>query len=163
MHPTDVVLHLDELIRRQEYQPAELLDTDYTVTTVGAGREDELRRTFLDPSGSETESDLSIRLRDLAAAAPRWSRKIIRDPTERAVALYAYADQLGEVVVPVLRVNSPELGETITRQLLLALRQACRDRGLTRVSITDPHLSDAMRSAALGGRCSLTSYRCSAR
>jgi GNAT superfamily N-acetyltransferase len=149
MHPTDVILHLDELIRRQEYQPAELLDTEYTVTTVGAGREDELRQAFLDPSGSETESNFSARLRELAAAAPSWVRKVICDPSGRAVAIYAYAEQHGEVVVPIVRVNSPALGETITRQLLLGLRQACRDRGLTRVSITDPHLSDAVRSAAL--------------
>jgi GNAT superfamily N-acetyltransferase len=149
MHPTDVVLHLDELIRRQEYQPAELLDTEYTVTTVGPGREEELRRAFLDPSGSEEESDLSVRLRALAAAAPSWVRKVIRDPSGRAVAIYAYAEQHGQLVVPIVRVSSPDLGETITRQLLLLFRQASRDRGLTRVCITDPHISEAVHSAAL--------------
>jgi GNAT superfamily N-acetyltransferase len=149
MHPTDVVLHLDELIRRQEYQPAELLDTEYTVTTVGPGREDELRRAFLDPSGSEEDSDLSVRLRGLAAAAPNWVRKVIRDPSGRAVAIYAYAEQHGQLAVPIVRVSSPELGETITRQLLLLFRQASRDRRLPRVCITDPHLSKAVHSAAL--------------
>jgi len=149
MQPTDVVLHLDELIRRQEYQPAELLDTEYTVTTVGPGREDELRRVFLDRLGREAEGVFSTRLRELAAAAPVWTRKVVRDPSGQAVALYAYGEQHGEVVVPVLRVNSSELGETITRQMLLVLRRACRGLGLSRISLTDPNLSDAVRSAAL--------------
>jgi GNAT superfamily N-acetyltransferase len=149
LRPTDVAVRIDELMRAQEYRPADLLNTEYTISSAAPGGEHELITTFTNTPGNELPSQLSNRLRQLAGAAPEWNRKLIRDPVGTPTALYVYGEKSGEIVVPVLRVRSFNIGDTIIRQLLLALRQECRNRGTDILRLSDPHLSQSVRSAAL--------------
>ena len=149
LRPADVIVHLDELTRAQLYRPAELLHTEYALAAVGSGREQEML-AFLDEAGGERKPEFLRRMREIAATTPRWERRVIRDPGGAAVAVYAMGREESALVVPVLRVKSGHrLSDTIARQVLFRLRQECRAQGLRLVRLTDPHLPQMVRLAAV--------------
>jgi GNAT superfamily N-acetyltransferase len=149
LRPADVIVHLDELTRAQLYRPAELLHTEYALAAVGSGREQEML-AFLDEAGGERKSTFLHRMREIAATTPRWERRVIRDPGGAAVAVYAMGREESTLVVPVLRVKpGHRLSDTIARQVLFLLRQECRAQGLRLVRLTDPHLPQMVRLAAV--------------
>jgi GNAT superfamily N-acetyltransferase len=149
LRPADVIVHLDELTRAQLYRPAELLHTEYALAAVGSGREQEML-AFLDEAKGERRTEFLRRMREIAATTPRWERRVIRDPGGAAVAVYATGKEKSALIVPILRVKPDHrLSDTIARQVLFLLRQECRAQGLRLVRLTDPHLPQMVRLAAV--------------
>ena len=146
MRPSDVIVHLDELARAQAYQPAQLQDTQYTLTHVRSGAESDLLRFLHDNQGEKMTRYLAL-TRQLLAQGPRWSRSILRDPSDNPIALYVTGVDEEELVVPLLRVNDPRLEETISHQLLFIIRKLARAEGRSVIRITDPNLADSMKRA----------------
>ncbi|MEW9518761.1 GNAT family N-acetyltransferase [Streptomyces tubercidicus] len=145
--PSTVTLHADELRQAQVYRPADLMGTEFRSGEVAPGAEDELV-AFFHQSGGDDGSPFAERLRSLNEGAVAWRRELLRDGQGRPVALYAWALDGRTLVVPVLRTASHVLEETLARQLLFLIKRLGRDYGAEIIRISDPHPSEAAKSAA---------------
>ncbi len=141
MHPSDVILHVDELSRAQAYQPVQLQDTRYRLAPVRSGTEAELL-TFLHSAEGEKKTQYLELIRGIAAGGPTWRRTVLRNPDNKPIAFYATGEVSGELVVPILRIASARLEQTITRQILFQARDQARREGLSVVRITEPNLAN---------------------
>ncbi len=146
MRPSDVVLQLDELARAQEYRPAQLEDTQYELAAVRSRQEDDVL-LFMQDSKGERKSGYQAMIRGLLADGPRWNRLILRDPRGEPVAFLVAGMDDVQLAVPVLRVRSHQLAETVIRQLLFYLRKQACAAGRNIIRITDPMLSDPVSRA----------------
>jgi hypothetical protein len=143
MRPSDVIVQLDELARAQEYQPAQLQDTQYTLTPVRSRSEAELLQ-FLHDNKGERKADYLAMIRKLLSEGPRWNRLILRDPRGEPVAFFVTGTDDAQLIVPVLRVKAQRMEETIIRQLLFHTRKQARAAGKSVIRITDRALADTM-------------------
>jgi GNAT superfamily N-acetyltransferase len=140
MHPSDVIVHVDELSRAQAYQPVQLQDTRYRLAPVRSGTEVELL-TFLHADGGERKSQYLELIRGIAAGGPLWSRTTLRSPDDKPIAFYATGEVGEELVVPILRIAGARLEQTTTRQILFQIRDQARRQGLRIIRITEPDLA----------------------
>ena len=140
MHPSDVILHVDELSRAQAYQPIQLQDTGYRLAPVRSGTETELL-TFLHTAQGEQKAHYLELIREIAAGGPLWTRTVLRNPDNKAIAFYATGELGEELVVPVLRIVGARLEQTITRQILFQVRDQARREGRRIIRITEPNLA----------------------
>ena len=140
MHPSDVILAVDELARAQAYQPLQLQDTRYRLVPVRAGTEEELL-TFLHNSQGEQKTAYLDLIRSVAAAGPQWTRLVLRDPHGKPVAFYVTGESGQELAIPVLRIAEPRMEQTLTRQILFQVRDQARRENCSIVRITEPNLA----------------------
>jgi GNAT superfamily N-acetyltransferase len=140
MHPSDVILHVDELSRAQAYQPVQLQDTRYRLAPVRSGTEGELL-TFLHSAEGERKGQYLELIREIAAGGPLWTRTVLRDPDDKPIAFYATGEVGEELVIPILRVTGARLEQTITRQILFQIRDQARRAGRSIIRITEPGLA----------------------
>ncbi|TKA04914.1 GNAT family N-acetyltransferase [Actinacidiphila oryziradicis] len=148
LRPSEIVVHVDELIRAQAYQGRDLLGTSFSDGAVPAGQEERLA-VFLDQPSGERKSSFHARLRDLASKPATWDRRWILDGDGRPAALYCMRQQDGQMEVSLLRTAvSHPLAGTLARQLLYLLKGMCRDQGISVLRLSDPNLSKDIRTAA---------------
>jgi predicted transcriptional regulator/GNAT superfamily N-acetyltransferase len=153
--PTDLIVRLDEMRDAANYSPARLLNSGYTVSSVGSKAEAELR-PLLNYAAGETAAEFRAAIRSpVAATDPSQARKVLRDPDGAVIAgLFASPTPNpnphsgGHVLeVTFLRVAPSRLAKTTAIQLLHVLRKrACRDE-LTAIVVTDPYISAVVRDA----------------
>ncbi|MGO9672176.1 MAG: GNAT family N-acetyltransferase, partial [Streptosporangiaceae bacterium] len=141
MHPSDVILHVDELARAQAYQPVQLQDTGYRLAPVRAGAETELL-TFLHSAEGEQKARYLALIRGIAAGGPKWTRTVLRSPDDKPIAFYATGETDEELVVPIFRVAAPRLEQTTTRQILFQMRDQARRASRSLIRITEPELAN---------------------
>ncbi|MEU4397764.1 GNAT family N-acetyltransferase [Micromonospora orduensis] len=146
MHPSDVVIHLDELVRAEAYRPAALLDTAFRRQLLGLGHDADLQRMANTRSG-ERPRDFQRLLRDLALA--HRERTGLFGPDNMLVATFSAYRDGAELVVPLARVADHPLGDTLARQLLFLLRQEARQAGAVVIRLADAHATAPIRLAAL--------------
>jgi len=146
LRPADVVIHLDELARAEAYRPAALLGTNYRRQMIGVDRNDDLT-ILANPSAGERPRDFLKHCRNLAVSG--CERVGIYDPGDRLVAAIATAGTKTVLTVPLLRVASTAVADTMARQLLFQLREQARTVGAAIIAITDRYLPQAVRLAAL--------------
>jgi GNAT superfamily N-acetyltransferase len=140
MHPSDVILHVDELSRAQAYQPVQLEDTRYRLAPVRSGTEAELL-TFLHGAEGERKGQYLDLIREIASGGPLWSRTVLRNPDHKPVAFWATGEVGDELVVPILRVTGARLEQTITRQILFQIRDQARSTARGIIRVTEPGLA----------------------
>lgn len=146
MRPSDVVVQLDELARAQEYRPAQLEGTQYALTPVRPRSDADLLPFMHDNKGERKPGYLAM-IRRLLAEGPLWDRLILRDPRGDPIAFFVTGADDSQLLVPVLRVRTGRLEETVTRQLLFLLRKQACAGGMNAIRITDLALADtAMRA-----------------
>lgn len=145
--PALVTQHVDELRQAQVYRPADLLGTAFSVEEVASGGEGELVAFFQQADG-DSGTAFAARLAALDSDGVLWHRELLRDDSGHPVALYAWVMDGRTLKVAFLRTAAHWLEETLARQLLFMLKRLGRERGAQVVSIADPHLSPAARSAA---------------
>jgi hypothetical protein len=146
LRPSDVVVHLDQLAQAAAYQPAALLGTGYSMQQLPPGHDSELRELFLNRPAGERRAEFDRLLR-AATGTPEASRRVIRDPAGDLAALLISSRNNGEILVPFMRVAAHRLQSTLGRQLLLILRQDARQARVSRIQVTEPHLSATIRHA----------------
>lgn len=146
MRPVDVIIHLDELVRAEAYRPVTILNTTYSERLLGSGQEN-LAEPLADIANGERPQQLLRTLRDLATA--RHERVTIQDGDGQIVAVFS-AVRVGHTLeVPLLRVSSQALGDTLARQLLFRLRDRARAMRTPVLRITDAHVSQHARMAGI--------------
>lgn len=140
LHPANVILHVDELARAQAYRPVQLQDTGYRLAPVGSQAETELL-TFLHLQDGEQKSGYLQLVRRIAAGGPKWTRTVLRTPQDEPIAFFVTGTADGELTVPIFRVATRHLEQTVTRQILFRLRNQARRDGCSLVRITEPDLA----------------------
>ncbi|MFG1926385.1 GNAT family N-acetyltransferase [Cryptosporangium sp. NPDC048952] len=145
MRPSDVVIHIDELARAEAYRPGALMDTHFQRQLLGVGRDAELVGLRNNTEG-ERPGDLQRRLRALAQAG--HERVGITGPDGSLIAAFVVVKEAFALQVPLLRVRSHPLADTLARQLLFLLRSEARQASLPVLQLTDPHISSPVRLAA---------------
>jgi hypothetical protein len=146
MRPADVVLHVDELARAQAYQPVQLQDTEYRLAPVRSGSEDELL-LFLNVGEGEHKAKYLSWVRPLLAAGRRWARTILRNPEGSPIAFYVAGVHDNQLEIPVLRIISQRIENTIARQLLYIIREESIRQRRPVMRITDPCLASNVAAA----------------
>ncbi len=148
MRPADVVIHIDELTHAEAYRPAELLNTGYTRQLIGTGQDlDKDILPLVNTASGERPRQLFRTLRDLALAG--HERMAIHSPEGSLAAAVSVRAAAGALEVPLLRVASGALADTLARQLLFYLRRRAVDAARHVLRITDPYLPWPLRQAAL--------------
>ncbi|HEX3957466.1 MAG TPA: hypothetical protein VHZ03_12680 [Trebonia sp.] len=142
MRPSDVILHVDALSHAQEYQPARLEQTQYTLERVSSGAEAELLQ-FLHVDQSEKRVDYLSLVRGLLAQGHRIEPIVMRNPHGGPIALFITKLDQHELTVPLLRVNDKRLEDTVIRQILFYVRKQVLINGKSIIRITDPHLGSS--------------------
>jgi GNAT superfamily N-acetyltransferase/predicted nucleic acid-binding protein len=140
MHPSEVILAVDELARAQAYRPVQLQDTRYRLVPVRSGSEGELL-AFLHTSQGEQKAHYLDLIRRVAAGGPQWTRLVLRDPADKPVAFFVTGDTEQELTVPILRIAGAQLEQTVTRQILFRLRNQARRENRSIVRITEPSVA----------------------
>lgn len=140
MLPSDVILHVDELARAQEYQPAQLEQTQYTLRRVASRAEADLL-PFLRVEQGERKADYLALVRGMLAQGHRIEPIVLRDPSGAPIALCITNVDEDSLLVQILRINSRRLEDTVVRQMLFYIRKQAVASGLSIMRICDPHLS----------------------
>lgn len=142
MRPSDVVLHVDALARVQEYQPARLEQTQYTLARVAARAEAELL-PFLRIEQGEKKADYLALTRRLLAQGQRVDPIVLRDPRREPIAIFITRVDGNEFTVPLLRINYKRLEDTVIRQMLFYIRKQAVASRISIIRITDPHVGSS--------------------
>ncbi|MEA2642056.1 MAG: hypothetical protein QOF51_3450 [Chloroflexota bacterium] len=139
LRPSDVITHIDELEHAENYRPAALRGTGYSVQDTAA-----LSETFLDPMLStatgERRRQFRAHLRSIAGDRALTGHHV-RSPEGEVVVAWATGQPVagGELSVPLLRASRAPVAPTIVRLLLLRLRMEAIERGTDSVRVSDPH------------------------
>lgn len=144
MLPVDVITHLDELVRAEAYRPAGLLGTAWSSRLLGAGDATRARHLVADGERPKGFQDLLDSL-----ARDQRERVGVFDPTGHMAAAYCAFIQNSELLVPLARVASVSIGDTLARQIIFRLRQLAREKSVPTIRLTDDHVSRSLRLAAL--------------
>ncbi|MBX6752063.1 MAG: GNAT family N-acetyltransferase [Micromonosporaceae bacterium] len=145
LRPVDVVLHIDELVRAEAYRPVALHDTSYRRQLLGVGH-DAAIDSLLSTETGERQREFRAYIRDLTIQG--HNRFGLFGPDNALIAAYCTYNLEGQLLVPLLRIRSSSIQDTLARQLLFVLRQLAVETGSDVIQITDPHLSRAVRLAA---------------
>lgn len=144
LRPSDLIAHLDELANGIRYRPAELRGTGFTVVEYGAGAETVLDQ-FLDNSAGERKADYHRRLRQIVADS-RVSRRWVRDPQDRVVAVWATRCESTSLEVGLFRIGRSPLAATVGRLIAFELRQQALDLSVRAIRVSDSHLPAGLRA-----------------
>nr|WP_199323975.1 GNAT family N-acetyltransferase [Coleofasciculus sp. FACHB-SPT36] len=146
IHPNNLIIQLDELRRKPEYQPVRLAGTLLKQNRVQIGQQNILTDYF--QSCNETRADFQQRLRRFLAEPDKFECLVILENENQPVALVVYdRHKIHELEIPILRVGSNPLAATIAHHLLFqaASVSAREQRQFTR--ITDPYLEETLTKA----------------
>lgn len=146
MRPVDVIIHLDELVRAEAYRPITVLNTTYSERLLGSGQES-LAEPLADVANGERPQQLLRTLRELGTA--RHERVSIQSGDGQIVAVFSAVADGHTLEVPLLRVSNHAVGDTLARQLLFRLRDRAQAMRTPVLRITDTHVSQHARLAAV--------------
>lgn len=141
--PADFIVHLDELRDSANYRPSELLDTGYTISQASSTEERELE-VLINHGRGENRRDFLRRARIAAAeVGHKGSRRVLRDPNGAICGGLFATCRDGLLDLSLIRATDPKLPRTIANQMVLLARQEARERGATRIVITDDAITPA--------------------
>lgn len=147
LQPSDVIVHIDELVRAEAYRPAALLQTTYRRQLIGAGQDKQMAG-LVNRLSQEAPRDFQRLARDIAASG--LERVGVVAPDGTLVAAFVAAAEAAVLMVPLLRVAAGSQADTLARQVLFLLRHRARELKATTIRLTDPHPSSPIVLAALG-------------
>lgn len=145
IRPTDLIIQLDELRRKPEYQPSRLAGTDLRQTAVPSGEVSIFNDYFQSYKQGETKAEFQQRLRRFIAEPDKFESLVVVEGENKALALVVYdRHKRHELEIPMFRVGDNPLAPTIAHHLLFqaASLSAREQRQFTR--ITDPRLQEVV-------------------
>lgn len=143
--PSDLIIHLDELRRQQEYQPARLAGTSIELRRVQSQEQRSLAAHFQHDAQGESRADFERLLRRVLATPMTIECLLALDEAQTPLLLIAYdRSHPDRLTIPLLRVRRGVLAPTLARYIVLAMvaRSAREGRQITRV--TDPALDELL-------------------
>ncbi len=148
IHPEELILQLDELRDKPDYQPVRLSGTNLEQIQVKSGQEDVLANYFYNSQVKENQAEFQQQLRRYLAESDKFECVVVRESDTNPLALIVYGKhKTHELEIPILRVGNHKLSSTLARHIIFKsiLKSAREQRHFTR--ITDPYLEDAVTEA----------------
>jgi hypothetical protein len=143
-----LIIQLDELRRKPEYQPSRLAGTDLRQTAVQSGEVSIFNDYFQSYKQGETKAEFQQRLRRFIAEPDKFESLVVLEAENKALALVVYdRHKRHELEIPMFRVGDNPLAATIAHHLLFqAVSLSAREqRQFTR--ITDPRLQEVVTTS----------------
>ena len=143
--PAALIVQLDEVRRKTDYQPVRLAGTLIQIQLVHRSQEPILTDHFNAEDQGEKKRDFQRRLRQILANPDKFKCYVVLERENEPLALIAYGRQKShELEIPMLRVRYGSLTATLARHLIFRSisLSACENRQFTR--ITDPYLEETV-------------------
>ncbi|AVH70089.1 GNAT family N-acetyltransferase [Nostoc sp. 'Lobaria pulmonaria (5183) cyanobiont'] len=144
----ELLIQLDELRNKPDYQPVRLAGTLLKQVPVQRGQEDLLTNYFTCINQGETKTAFQQQLRRFLAELDKFDCYIVVEGENQPLALFVYGKhKKNELEVPLLRVGNNHLSATLVRHLIFQsiLHSANEHRQFTR--ITDLTLDETVITA----------------
>lgn len=149
LHPTAVPTYLDVERASTAYQSAQLQNTDFTVGRLDRELTTEEVNRLLDRPGGERLTEFRALLSELAGRSTSdVDRQVLFDGAGHLWAVWA-TRRSGALEVPLLRIASGPLQQTLAAQLSKVLRDAANSNKKTVIRATDPHLQRGVVAALI--------------
>lgn len=146
IHPTDLIIHQDALIREAEYQPARLAGSHIQRKRVSLEQSNLLENLFQQPQ-SEKKSEFRQKIHPFLADPHTFEVDIIQNK-EQPIAFIVYSRQNPEILeIPFLRVVDDPLASTLGIHLIHNAVTICAQEGRILTKFTEKHLSNAVLNA----------------
>jgi len=148
LRPSDIIIHLDELIREDEYRPGRLSGTTVISRRLQSKEQSSLSRIFQSISEGERMSELKENLRKYAAHPDTCTLNVVSRDKEGPLALVVYIrpDQ-HTLEIPIIRSVSSSIAPTVIRNILLQSIFMSAKEGRYFTKVTDRYLSPVLRAA----------------
>ena len=144
LSPSEFVRDLDEAVRADWYEPAELDHTAVELREVDASTLSSLAAAFVNHQAGETIRDLRAEL-DRFSADPHRIRLQVVDVDGRPRALWCLEQVDDQLRCHLLRVNAGKGESVVARHLLSKLREQRNDSQVLTVRLLDAGLSSAVQ------------------
>jgi predicted nucleic acid-binding protein len=144
VHPETLVLYLAEIEDAERFRPASLHATRCAVQDSTAGIEGRFAH-LLATGGGERRKDYNSALRRLAST-PETRIRHVTDAAGQVLVAWAESRQ-AKLEIPLLRISTDALADTVLRLFLFEMRSVCLAEQLPSVVVTDPHSSSRVVSA----------------
>ncbi|WP_066426515.1 GNAT family N-acetyltransferase [Anabaena sp. 4-3] len=144
----ELVIQLDELRNKPDYQPVRLAGTLLKLVPVQKGQEDLLTNYFTCINQGETKTGFQQQLRRFIAEVEKFDCYAVFEEENKPLALFVYGKhKQNELEIPLLRVGDNHLSGTLARHLIFQsiLHSANEHRQFTR--ITDLWLQETVTNA----------------
>lgn len=144
LRPSDLIIHVDELLRKDDYCPSRILGTQLKRRLIKSGEQGYISDIFSNSNPGEGKTVFQSKLQTIIGMTPKSEIEIWEFERDQ-IALIACIHDKNELVVPILRIRKGTLYKTISRHVLLDLKlKACRNNcGI--VSITDQNIDSGIR------------------
>lgn len=146
--PIELIIHLDELRRKAEYQPVRLAGTELKKKPLQRGEESICNDYFNSDKHGGTKAEFQQRLHRFIAETDKFECFIVLEEENNPLALVVYdRHKRHELEIPIFRVADNSIAATIAHHLLFeaASIAASEKRQFTR--ITDPQLQEVVTTA----------------
>lgn len=143
IRPSNLIVHLDELVREAEYQPARLAGSRIKINLVKSGQDTHLADVFRYSTSKKSKATFQQQINHYLADPIRFKTCIVKDANENPLALIVYAKQRDDMLeIPIFRLMQGSSSSTLARYLLFQsiIISVNENRKLTK--ITDQELSE---------------------
>jgi GNAT superfamily N-acetyltransferase/predicted nucleic acid-binding protein len=149
LHPTDLIIRLDELQRVNEYQPVRFVQTQCTIKLIRQD-EDKLAAHFCNNSLREKQSELLAHLRFYLSSPKKYKCLVIIDKPQNPLALLVIdisSNNSNEMNICLLRVGRSKLASTLARQMVKQCLLLTQRKGAKLTKVNDRFLEDEVQAA----------------
>ncbi|MBD2455380.1 GNAT family N-acetyltransferase [Nostoc sp. FACHB-87] len=146
--PNELLIQLDELHNKPDYQPIRLAGTLLKQIPVQKGQEDLLTNYFNCQNQGETKTEFQQQLRRFLTESEKFNCYIVIEDKNQPLALFVYGKhKRDELEIPLIRVAKSHLSGTLARHLIFQslLHSAYENRHSTR--IRDVNLDETITNA----------------
>jgi GNAT superfamily N-acetyltransferase len=119
IHPTDIIVRLDELRREAEYQPVRLAGTNIEKKRVQSGHQRALISLFLSYAQGESKAEFQKKLRYFLSEPDKFECFTIGRKEEYPIALIVYdREEKHELKIPIFRFKDNKITPTVLRHCI---------------------------------------------
>jgi predicted nucleic acid-binding protein len=148
LRPSELIIHLDQLRRESEYQPARLAGTLVSIELISKGQEEKIASVFHEPSKGEAKKDFLLHLRTMLAKPQQYSCYVAKDASNDLLALLVYDNTIEhELRVPLFRVKNTSLAPSISRYVIHLATRTAGERNNRIIVFSDEKISDIIKDA----------------
>lgn len=147
LRPADLVIHIDEIRREREYQPARLSGTVIKIALVKSGQEEILTKTF---QQQESKTSFQNQLRVYLSDLTNYVCHQVIDEHNTLLALFVYKKSCNDTFeIPLIRVKKNKLSPTLARHLIIEAIHNSIEADKTLTKITDPFINSELKEGLI--------------
>ncbi len=145
VRPSELIVHIDELVRKTAYQPVRVAGSLIQVNRVQSQQNSDLIAQF---AQNEKKNDFEQRLYGFLSEPQRFEVNVVRDTDQRLLALVVYDKATTHRLdVPMFRVANSYLARSLTSHLILQTVMVSSNERRTITKISDPLLSESVEQS----------------